>query len=121
MNDDHLHIELPSGAMASISKDCPPETLAALDKMAEAAKRAVIDGTIRDEAEGGSGSASCSSPEYPCTECGGDAFIGMSGWSEADGSVMIGKKERLCLPCARNRGVENPFQTNKNDRSSRSD
>ena len=32
--DDHIHIELPSGAVAKVAKDCSPETLAALDRLA---------------------------------------------------------------------------------------
>ena len=43
-------------------------------------------------------------PEYPCTDCGGDAFIGYSANKEADwnGKVKIG--ERLCTACFQKRG-----------------
>ena len=42
--------------------------------------------------------------EFPCTDCGGDAFIGVSGWKKHD-KYIIKKKERLCLKCAAKRGV----------------
>ena len=32
--DDHIHVELPSGAVAKVAKDCSLETLAALDRLA---------------------------------------------------------------------------------------
>lgn len=46
--------------------------------------------------------------EFPCTECGGDAFIGMSNWKGPEGQI-IGKDERLCTKCSRKGGIENPF------------
>lgn len=46
MSEDHKHVELPSGAVATIAEDCPPETLKALDAMAEAAKRAALNGKL---------------------------------------------------------------------------
>ena len=54
--------------------------------------------------------AGSASFEYPCTECGGDAYIGMSNWSEsATGKVIIGKDERLCNRCAKKRNIEWSF------------
>ena len=46
--------------------------------------------------------------EFPCTDCGGDAYVGMSGWRGPQG-VMIDASERLCMPCAKKRGVANPL------------
>jgi hypothetical protein len=46
--------------------------------------------------------------EHQCTECGGDAFIGMSDWTGPDG-VIIGEDERLCIRCGRKRGIGHPF------------
>jgi len=43
VNKGHRHIELPSGAMASVSKDCKPETLVAIDEMVEAAKKGAAE------------------------------------------------------------------------------
>ena len=48
---DHIHVELPSGAIANVSPDCPPETLNALEAVAQAAKL---------DAEGDSCAATCS-------------------------------------------------------------
>lgn len=36
--NDHIHVVLPSGAVATVSPDCSNETLEALDKLAIAAK-----------------------------------------------------------------------------------
>lgn len=43
-------------------------------------------------------------PEFPCTQCGGDAFVGYSAnkGSDWDGKVKIG--ERLCTSCFQSRG-----------------
>lgn len=48
-------------------------------------------------------------PEYPCTECGREAFIGYGAREDADwgGKVKIG--ERLCTSCFRRRGGEDFF------------
>lgn len=51
-----------------------------------------------------------SAHEYPCTDCGGDAYIGLSNWTGPQGRI-IGKKERLCLPCARQRGISTPLRS----------
>ncbi len=42
--------------------------------------------------------------EFPCTECGKDATVGLSNF-KAD-KVIIKKNERLCLSCAGKRGVK---------------
>jgi len=45
--------------------------------------------------------------EYPCTQCGGDAFIGYSASRKHgnwNGKIKIG--ERLCTPCFQKRGGE---------------
>ena len=44
-------------------------------------------------------------PDYPCTECGGDAFFGYTADKPTDwnGAVQVG--ERLCSRCAAKRGV----------------
>lgn len=36
--------------------------------------------------------------KYRCTECDGDAFVGICGWESKD-EVLITKNERLCLSC----------------------
>jgi hypothetical protein len=36
----HVHVELPSGAVATVALDCSAETLAALDRMAVLAMKA---------------------------------------------------------------------------------
>lgn len=51
---------------------------------------------------------------FLCSKCGGDAFIGYSNWRDKEGRVMIKKRERLCMRCARQRGVE--FSLNKKTR-----
>lgn len=51
-----------------------------------------------------------SSHEYPCTDCHGDAYIGLSNWRGPEGRI-IGKKERLCLSCAQKRGISNPLHS----------
>jgi hypothetical protein len=50
--------------------------------------------------------------EFPCTECGADAYLGMSDWRDSDGSQIIGKHERLCLRCSSKRGIGSPFRVN---------
>ena len=47
--------------------------------------------------------------DYPCTECGGDAFIGYSANKKEtwDGKVKPG--ERLCTSCFQKRGGMNFF------------
>ena len=52
------------------------------------------------------------SHEYPCTDCGGDAFVGFSGWIGPSGNV-IGEEERICPSCAKKRGIGNPLETIK--------
>lgn len=47
--------------------------------------------------------------EYPCTECGGDAFVGMSNWRDQANKQVIGANERLCPACSRRRGISNPL------------
>ena len=51
-------------------------------------------------------------PEYPCTECGGDALMGFTGWRNRDGEVTIKEDERLCNRCAKERmGIDpNPWK-----------
>lgn len=49
-------------------------------------------------------------PQFFCTDCGGDAYVGMSGWSGPQGEI-IKKDERLCLKCAKVRGVTFSFHT----------
>jgi len=46
--------------------------------------------------------------EFPCTECGGDAYIGLSDWIGPDGQI-IDKDERLCTRCAKKRNIEWKF------------
>lgn len=41
---------------------------------------------------------------YSCTDCGGNAYIGMSNW-KGPGGQLIGKDERLCISCTRKRGI----------------
>ena len=43
--------------------------------------------------------------EFKCTECKGDAYVGLSDFKEIKGGVIIKKEERLCLMCARKRGL----------------
>ena len=62
-------------------------------------------------------SGTCAAPcsalvEFPCTECGGDAYVGMSSLGESSGRVLIRKGERLCMRCAKRRGGFNPFESN---------
>ena len=46
-------------------------------------------------------------PKYPCTECSSDAHIGFSAWLKGgNGTVVIRDDERLCLKCAKKRGIE---------------
>lgn len=48
--------------------------------------------------------------EYLCTECGGDAYYGLTNWIDSiTGKILIGPKERLCAKCARPRQVEWSF------------
>lgn len=50
--------------------------------------------------------------EYPCTECGGDAEVGLSGFSKRGVmAYIISPSERLCLMCAKRRGVAFSFQS----------
>lgn len=44
-------------------------------------------------------------PDYPCTDCDRDAYVGIAASEGSDwgGRVKIG--ERLCMLCARKRGV----------------
>lgn len=38
--------------------------------------------------------------EYLCTECGGDATIGMGEFKSTDGKdIYVKKEERLCFKC----------------------
>lgn len=43
-------------------------------------------------------------PHYSCTDCGGNAYVGMSNW-KGPGGQLIGKDERLCISCTRKRGI----------------
>jgi len=43
-----------------------------------------------------------------CTDCGGDAYIGMSNVRDRNGQI-IGEHERLCMKCTKKRGGFNPF------------
>ena len=49
--------------------------------------------------------------EFACTDCGGDAYIGMSNLIGPRGQ-MIGRDERLCMRCTRKRGGFNPLAPN---------
>lgn len=51
MNDNHLHVKLPSGAIANVSPECPNETLNTLDKMAELVIKAANEGTLKDDSD----------------------------------------------------------------------
>lgn len=44
MNEEqeHIHVELPSGGVANVSSDCPQSTLNALDEVCRVAKREAI-------------------------------------------------------------------------------
>lgn len=45
--------------------------------------------------------------KFPCSQCGQDATFGFSGFKDLKTKkFLIKKKERLCLTCARKRGVE---------------
>ena len=67
-----------------------------------------------EAAESLAASSGSASFEYPCTECRGDAYIGMSNWSEtATGKIIIGKDERLCNRCAKKRNIEWSFHAKK--------
>jgi hypothetical protein len=56
------------------------------------------------------------SKQFQCTECGGDATIGMSNFRHvASGRQIIGKDERLCFQCGKKRGIESPFHLNKKE------
>jgi hypothetical protein len=50
-----------------------------------------------------------SEPEYPCTECGGDAFIGYGSDKEDCWQGKVKKGERLCTQCFQKRGGINFF------------
>lgn len=50
-------------------------------------------------------------PEYPCTDCGGDAEVGFSDWRSREKGQVVGKDERLCMCCAKKRGIESPFSS----------
>jgi len=47
-------------------------------------------------------------PKHPCTDCGSDAYIGMSNVIGPQGQI-IGADERLCMKCTKKRGGFNPF------------
>lgn len=51
--------------------------------------------------------------EFPCTECGCDAFIGYSNWIDRTGAKIIKDKERLCTKCARKRNISFNFQATR--------
>lgn len=44
--------------------------------------------------------------EYPCTQCGGDAFLAYTAGEEpgADWGGRVKRGERICLRCFRSRG-----------------
>jgi len=45
--------------------------------------------------------------KHKCTECNGDAEIGMSAVKDLKtGKYIIGKKERLCLECSKKRQAQ---------------
>lgn len=48
-------------------------------------------------------------PAYPCTVCGGDAFIGYAAGrrKEQDWGGKVKRGERLCTRCFQRRGGEN--------------
>jgi len=43
-------------------------------------------------------------PEYPCTQCGHDAFIGYTSSKKADWDGKVKPGERLCTECFQKRG-----------------
>lgn len=48
--------------------------------------------------------------DYPCTSCGGDAYIGVSaGRKPMNWGGLVKRGERLCFTCFRKRGGENVF------------
>ena len=47
--------------------------------------------------------------EYPCTECGDDAYVAVGrSWTD-DGGEIVKKGERLCGGCAAKRGFKGPL------------
>ena len=42
--------------------------------------------------------------EYPCTECGGDAYIGYMAKKGSDWGGLVYCGERLCTACFKRRG-----------------
>ena len=44
--------------------------------------------------------------KYNCTDCGGDATVGLSDFRGVKEGIIIKKNERLCLTCARKRNVK---------------
>lgn len=50
-------------------------------------------------------------PEYPCTDCGGDAYIGYAAGKEknSDWNGLLKKVERLCTGCFKKRGGKKFF------------
>ena len=48
-------------------------------------------------------------PEFPCTECGGDAFIGYCANKKGDWGGKVNPGERLCTRCFQKRGGGNFF------------
>ena len=47
--------------------------------------------------------------EFPCTECGGNAFLGYRNWKVPGGVQVVGEDERLCNACFRER-TESPTE-----------
>lgn len=47
--------------------------------------------------------------KYKCTECKGDASIGMTDWEDDTGKKYYKKGERLCLRCHKKRTGINIF------------
>lgn len=47
--------------------------------------------------------------QFPCTNCGGDAFIGYGANKPGDWGGKVQPGERLCTRCFQGRGGENFF------------
>lgn len=52
-------------------------------------------------------------PEYPCTECGGDAFVGYASNKKSAWGGLVKKGERICTRCFQRRGGNNFFGRKK--------
>lgn len=64
---DHIHVELPCGAMASVSPDAPPEALECLDKMMRCVAESIKASSLGPGASG--------SPPITVSEAEGSAKV----------------------------------------------